>query len=72
MLRTHTCGQLSKTNVDEKVTLCGWVDSARIGGKIGFLHLRDRYGTTQVFLNKDLAQQFRQLNREDIIKLFHR
>ena len=69
MLRTHTCGQLSKTNVDEKVTLCGWVDSARIGGKIGFLHLRDRYGKTQVFLNKDLAQQFRQLNREDIIKV---
>jgi len=69
MLRTHTCGELSKKEAGKKVTLSGWVDSVRIGGKIGFLHLRDRYGKTQIFLNKDLAQEFRNLNREDIVQI---
>ena len=66
-MRTHTCGELSKKNSGEKVTLCGWVDSVRIGGKIGFLHLRDRFGKTQFFLNPDLAKEFRTLNKEDVL-----
>jgi len=69
MLRTHTCGELSKKHAGKDVTLAGWIDSVRIGGKIGFLHLRDRYGKTQIFLNKDLAQEFRNLNKEDIIQV---
>ena len=69
MFRTHTCGELSKKEAGKKVTLAGWVDSVRIGGKIGFLHLRDRYGKTQVFLNPDLAKEFRNLNREDILQV---
>ncbi len=67
MLRTHTCGELSGKDDGVKTVLAGWVDSLRIGGKIGFLHLRDRYGKTQVFLNAQLAKEFRTLNREDII-----
>ena len=69
MLRTHTCGELSKTNAQETVTLAGWVDSVRISGKIGFLDIRDRYGKTQVFLNKELAHENRNLNREDVIQI---
>ncbi len=69
MLRTHTCGELSKKHAGKKVSLAGWVDSVRIGGKIGFLHLRDRYGKTQVFLNKDLAQEFKTLSREDVLQV---
>jgi aspartyl-tRNA synthetase len=69
MLRTHTCGELSKKDANKEVTLAGWVDSVRIGGKIGFLDIRDRYGKTQVFLNKDLAKDFRNLNREDVIQI---
>ncbi len=68
-LRTHTCGELSKKNAGDKVTLAGCIDSIRIGGKIGFLDIRDRYGKTQVFLNKDLAQEFRNLNKEDVIQV---
>jgi aspartyl-tRNA synthetase len=67
MLRTHTCGELSKVSVGKNVTLTGWVDSVRIAGKIGFLHLRDRYGKTQIFLNAKLANEFRHLNKEDIV-----
>ncbi len=68
-LRTHTCGELSRKNTGDKVTLAGWVDSIRIAGKIGFLHLRDRYGRVQIFLDKELAHQFRNLNKEDIIQV---
>jgi len=69
MLRTHTCGELSKKDSGKKITLAGWVDSVRISGKIGFLDLRDRYGKTQIFLNKELAHEFRNLNREDILQI---
>lgn len=69
MLRSHTCGELSKKDAGKKITLAGWVDSVRIGGKIGFLHLRDRYGKTQIFLDADLAKEFRHLSREDIIQV---
>ncbi len=67
MLRTHTCGELSKANAGETVTLAGWVNSARISSKIGFVDLRDRYGKTQVFIGKDLIEQCAGLHREDII-----
>ena len=67
MLRTHTCGELSKANAGETVTLCGWIDSLRISGKIGFIDIRDRYGKTQVFLNQDLAAAASHYHKEDFI-----
>src|SRR3989344_5816926 len=48
MLRTHTCGELTKKHVGKKVKLCGWVDTIREHGKINFIDLRDRYGKTQI------------------------
>lgn len=67
MLRTHTCGELSKANAGETVTLAGWVNSIRISGKIGFIDIRDRYGKTQVFLNKVLAEKATEYHKEDFI-----
>ena len=54
MLRTHTCGELTKANDQQEVTVCGWVDKVRdFGGGI-FIDLRDRYGVTQVKVDEDL------------------
>src|SRR3989344_2252239 len=49
MLRTHNCGELRKTHVGKKVTLCGWADTIRpLGNKLTFIDIRDRYGKTQI------------------------
>ena len=48
MLRTNTCGELTKKDVGQVVTLCGWVHRRRDHGGIIFIDLRDRYGLTQI------------------------
>ena len=47
-MRTHTCGELRKAQVDTEVRLCGWVDTVRDHGGVIFIDLRDRDGMTQV------------------------
>ena len=51
MLKTHSCGELTKKEVGKKVILSGWVETLRVQGKVSFLILRDREGNTQCFLN---------------------
>lgn len=53
MLRTHTCGELRKEHVGQRVTLCGWIDKTRDHGQTIFLDVRDRYGKTQVMVSPD-------------------
>lgn len=57
MLRTNTCGELSKKQVGEEVTLCGWVHRRRDHGGIIFIDLRDRYGLTQIKFDPDINQE---------------
>ena len=53
MLRTHTCGQLTKEDVGKEVTLTGWVNRRRDHGGVIFIDLRDKYGLTQITFNPE-------------------
>jgi len=68
--RTHNCGELNKTHINSSVTLCGWVNSLRTHGKIIFIDVRDRYGKTQIILDKkDLINKGNSLSNEDVITI---
>jgi aspartyl-tRNA synthetase len=52
--RTHNCGELSDNNIEESVTLCGWVHTRRDHGGLIFIDLWDKEGITQVVLNPQI------------------
>jgi aspartyl-tRNA synthetase len=73
MLRTHNCGTLNITNVNQEVTLSGWVQKTRDLGGMTFVDLRDRYGITQLAFNMDVNAELcvdaRKLGREFVIQI---
>jgi aspartyl-tRNA synthetase len=47
-MRSHLCGELGPAQVDERVTLCGWVHRRREHGEhLAFVDLRDHSGLVQ-------------------------
>ncbi len=72
-MRTHTCGELNKSNVGQKIVLAGWVHRRRDHGGIAFIDLRDRYGITQVKFNpvgnQQLLDEVDKLRSEWVIKV---
>lgn len=73
MLRSHTCGELRTENINENITLSGWVQKSRDLGGMTFVDLRDRYGITQLVFNMEtnanLCEQARKLGREFVISI---
>ena len=57
-MRTHYCGQLNVSNLDQTVTLCGWAHRRRDHGGVIFIDLRDREGLAQVVCDPDRAEMF--------------
>jgi len=55
--RTHTCGDLNKDAIGQKVTLAGWVNRRRDHGGLVFLDMRDRYGLTQVICDPERSAE---------------
>ncbi|MDP4664351.1 MAG: aspartate--tRNA ligase [Salibacteraceae bacterium] len=73
MYRSHTCGELRLSHINQEVTLAGWVQRVRNMGGMTFIDLRDRYGITQLSFNleKDveLCEKARKLGREFVIQI---
>ena len=73
MYRTHNCGELDISKVNQSVTLSGWVQTSRDFGGLSFIDLRDRYGITQLAFNETVDSKIiteaRLLNRESVIQV---
>ena len=69
--RTHTCGELRLSDAGKKVKLCGWLENFReVGAELGFVVIRDFYGTTQVVAeNADMVKQFKAITKESTISV---
>lgn len=71
--RSHTCGELRKSEIGNQVSLNGWVNTVRLHGQVVFVDLRDRYGKTQLVFNTDTYpgdfEQIKHLSMEDVISI---
>lgn len=65
--RTHNCGELRKSNLNQKVRLAGWIDTIRDHGGVIFIDLRDHYGVTQIVFND--GEISNTLGRESVISV---
>jgi len=57
-MRTHYCGELNRQQVDQQVSVCGWVNRRRDHGGVIFVDLRDKKGVLQVVFDPDEAAMF--------------
>ena len=74
MYRTHNCGELRLKNLDQQVTLSGWVQKSRNKGFMLWIDLRDRFGVSQLIFDehrssKELFEKAKTLGREFVIQV---
>ena len=74
MYRTHNCGALSLSELNQSVLLSGWVQKIRNKGFIIWVDLRDRYGITQLVFDTErtpaaVFTAAQELGREFVIQI---
>ena len=57
-MKSHYCGEITSSNLKEKVTICGWIHRRRDHGGIIFLDVRDIKGICQAVVNPDNKESF--------------
>jgi aspartyl-tRNA synthetase len=57
-MRTHYCGLIDESLIDQTVALCGWVNTLRLQSHVAFVDLRDHEGLAQVVIERDNAAAF--------------
>ncbi|MBQ0028737.1 MAG: aspartate--tRNA ligase [Lachnospiraceae bacterium] len=69
--RTHTCNELRMEHVGQKVTLAGFYDNMRkVSKNLGFLILRDFYGTTQIVVEtEEMMEKLNGVNNESTLSI---
>ena len=69
--RTHTCGELRIADAGKKVKLSGWLENFReVGAELGFVVIRDFYGTTQVVIETaEMMKTFKAITKESTISV---
>lgn len=71
-MRSQYCGNVTQENIDQTVTLCGWVNRRRDHGGVIFVDLRDREGLVQVVFDPDRDEIFHlaeQIRNEYVLKV---
>ena len=71
--RTHNCGEIRTSNLNDAVALNGWVNKVRLHGQVVFVDLRDRYGKIQIVFDAvdyigDLSK-VKKISMEDVISI---
>jgi len=74
MYRSHTCGELRSSHINNEVTLSGWVQKTRDKGFVVWVDLRDRYGITQLVFDEErsdpeILEKARDLGREFVLQV---
>ena len=74
MYRSHNCGELNASHINQEVTLAGWVQKSRDKGFMNWVDLRDRYGITQLVFDesrtdKTVFELAKTLGREFVIQI---
>jgi len=57
-MRTHYCGLIDESLIDQTVTLCGWVNKIRLQAHVAFVDLRDHEGLAQIVIERDNEAAF--------------
>ena len=71
--RTHNCGDIRSSDINNTITLNGWVNKVRLHGQVVFVDLRDRYGKTQIVFDADEYEGdfeiIKKISMEDVLSI---
>ena len=71
-MRTHYCGELNRSHIDQEVILCGWAHRRRDHGGVIFIDLRDNKGLAQIVIDPDTEDAFKtaeSIRNEYVLKI---